>query len=125
VLVISLIEKAGPIHVAATRDQLVDFVLGAAPLPGNTAALADSGQVLDRGPLLPGESLASSVLSKPLDHPYSPYRSQIRMELSIPGNRQSEFHFRKGGYHGMFRVRLATTVNLLCPLDFVALQRLP
>jgi hypothetical protein len=49
---------------------LADFGLGAAPLPCNAAALADFGQVFDRSQFLPGESLASSVLSKPLDHPY-------------------------------------------------------
>jgi alkyl sulfatase BDS1-like metallo-beta-lactamase superfamily hydrolase len=70
VLVISVVEKAGPIHVAANRDQLADFVLGAAPLPGNAAALADFGEVFDRSQFLSRESLASSALSKPLGYPH-------------------------------------------------------
>jgi alkyl sulfatase BDS1-like metallo-beta-lactamase superfamily hydrolase len=70
VLVISPVEKAGPIHVAANRAQLADFVLGAAPLPGNAAALADFGQVFDRSEFLSRESLASSALSKPVGYPH-------------------------------------------------------
>ena len=69
VLVVSPTEKAGPIHVAATRAQLADFVLGAAPLPGNAPALADFGQFFDRSQFLPRETLASFLGSKPVDLP--------------------------------------------------------
>ena len=64
VLVISTAEKAGPVHVAASRAQLADFVLGTAPLPGNARELADFGQVFDRSQFLSRESLASE-LDKP------------------------------------------------------------
>lgn len=64
VLVISTAEKAGPIHVAASRAQLAEFVLGTAPLPGNAMELADFGQVFDRSQFLSRESLASE-LDKP------------------------------------------------------------
>ena len=64
VLVISTAERAGPVHVAASRAQLADFVLGTAPLPGNARELADFGQVFDRSQFLSRESLASE-LDKP------------------------------------------------------------
>jgi alkyl sulfatase BDS1-like metallo-beta-lactamase superfamily hydrolase len=64
VLVISTSERAGPVHVAASRAQLADFVLGTAPLPGNARELADFGQVFDRSQFLSRESLASE-LNKP------------------------------------------------------------
>ena len=64
VLAISTAERAGPVHVAASRAQLADFVLGTAPLPGNARELADFGQVFDRSQFLSRESLASE-LNKP------------------------------------------------------------
>ncbi len=70
VLITRLVEKAGPTHVSATRDQLADFVLGTAPLPGNAAGLADFGKVFDRSQFVSRADLADSVLSKPLGHPY-------------------------------------------------------
>ena len=39
VLVISTVGQPAPVHVAGTRAQLADFVLGTAPLPGNAAAV--------------------------------------------------------------------------------------
>ena len=63
VLVISMAETAGPVHVAASRAQLADFVLGTAPLPGNARELADFGQVFDRSQFLSRESLARSSTS--------------------------------------------------------------
>lgn len=70
VLITGLVYKPGPTHVTATRDQLADFVLGSAPLPGNAAGLADFGRVFDRSQFISRTDLANSVLSKPLDHPY-------------------------------------------------------
>ena len=64
VLVISTAERAGPVHVASSRAQLADFVLGTASLPGNARELADFGQVFDRSQFLSRESLASE-LNKP------------------------------------------------------------
>jgi alkyl sulfatase BDS1-like metallo-beta-lactamase superfamily hydrolase len=64
VLIVSPAEEAGPMHVTATRDQLADFVLGTAPMPGNARGMADFGQVFDRGQFLSRESLAAQ-LNKP------------------------------------------------------------
>lgn len=63
VLVISPADKPGPIHVAANRAQLADFVLGTAPLPG-AAAPTEFGEAFDRSQFLSRESLAAE-LNKP------------------------------------------------------------
>ena len=70
VLIISRVETAEAVHVAATKDQLADFVLGAAPLPGDAPELSGFGKVFDRSQFLPRESLLAALGSKPLDHEY-------------------------------------------------------
>jgi len=64
VLVVSPGVQPGPIHVAATRAQLADLVLGTASLPGNAAALAELGQVIDRSQFVTRASW-DAMLSKP------------------------------------------------------------
>ena len=60
VLVIKAADQAGPVHVAVTREQLADFVMGSAPLPGSAKALTDFGQAFDRSQFLSRESLAAT-----------------------------------------------------------------
>jgi len=69
VLVIKAADKAGPVHVAATRAQLADFVLGSAPLPGNAAALTDFGQIFDRSQFLSRDSLGATQAGNLGDNP--------------------------------------------------------
>jgi hypothetical protein len=61
--------EPGPIHVAATPDQMADFVLGGAALPGGFSELADFGQVFDRSHFLSREDLAATLGSTPT-YPY-------------------------------------------------------
>lgn len=56
-------------HVAATPEQLADFVLGTAPLPGGAPELADFGEVFDRSHFLDRAELAAS-LGKAPTYPY-------------------------------------------------------
>jgi hypothetical protein len=70
VMLISTVEKAEPVHVAVTKAQLADFVLGVVPLPGDAPELSGFGKVFDRSQFLPRESLKAALGSKPLDHEY-------------------------------------------------------
>lgn len=69
VLVIKAADKAGAVHVVATRAQLADFVLGSAPLPGNAAALTDFAQVFDRSQFLSRDSLGATQGGNLRDNP--------------------------------------------------------
>lgn len=69
VLVISTADAAGPVHVAATRAQLADFVIGSAPPTSSAAGLTELGQVLDRSQFLTLENPMSPALTKVADQP--------------------------------------------------------
>lgn len=69
VLVIKAADQPGPVHVAATREQVADFVLGSAPLPGSAKALTDFGQVFDRSQFLSRDSLAATQAGSVADNP--------------------------------------------------------
>ena len=64
VLIISTVETAEQLDVSATRDQLAEFVLGVAALPGDAPELAGFGDVFDRSQFLPRESLVAMLGSK-------------------------------------------------------------
>lgn len=69
VLIVKPADKAGPLHVALTRAQLADLVLGSAELPGNQAALAGFGQVFDRSQFLSLDSLKATHDATVNDNP--------------------------------------------------------
>lgn len=65
VLIRSVAAEPGPIHVAATPDQMADFVLTGAALPGGFPELADFGQVFDRSHFLGRDELAATLSKTP------------------------------------------------------------
>ncbi len=67
VLIRSAATEPGPIHVSATPDELADFVLGTAPLPGGV--LPDFGQAFDQSDFLDRDKLVAA-LSKTPTYPY-------------------------------------------------------
>jgi alkyl sulfatase BDS1-like metallo-beta-lactamase superfamily hydrolase len=69
VLIRSAAAAPGPIHVAATPDEMADFVLAGAALPGGFPELADFGQIFDRSHFLSRENLAATLGSTPT-YPY-------------------------------------------------------
>jgi hypothetical protein len=70
VMIISTANSVEAVHVAVTKTQLADFVLGAAPLPGGAPELTGFEKIYDRSQFLPQESLLAALGSKPLDHEY-------------------------------------------------------
>ncbi len=57
-LVITDADKAAPMHISLTRQELVDFVLGTRP-PSETDPLGQLERVLDRSHLMPPGAVES------------------------------------------------------------------